>query len=41
VFTDLSQKRVLFWLGLMVLVTVLVAVKMFRERRRKLERDPR
>jgi hypothetical protein len=40
-FIDLSQERVVLGLGLLVLVTVLVAVKMFRERRGKLESDPR
>ena len=40
-FVDLRQERVFFGLGLTVLVTVLVAVKMFRERRGKLETDPR
>ena len=40
-FIDLRQERLLFGLGLTVLVTVLVAVKMFRERRGKLESDPR
>lgn len=41
VLTDLSDKRVLLGLGLMVLVTVFAGVKISRERRGKLERDAR